>query len=92
MLQIDRCITQMNSKELLSELQMNSQGNCITMYKCSQMYSENESKKLDNLMKSEPERSLRRRSENLIAISSRVTKSNNIACTHYVKVFCFLCL
>ena len=55
------------------------------------MYSENESEKLDNL-KSEPERSLRRRSENLIAISPHVMKSNNIVCTHYVKVFCILCL
>ena len=34
----------------------------------------------------------RRRRENLIAISPRVTKSNNIVCTHYVKVFCILCL
>ena len=54
------------------------------------MYSEPESQKLDNL-KSEPDRSLRRRSENLIAISPRVTKSNNIVCTHYVRVFCILC-
>ena len=30
--------------------------------------------------------------ENLIAISPRVTKSSNIVCTHYVKVFCILCL
>ena len=27
----------------------------------------------------------------LMAISLRVTKSNNIVCTHYVKVFCILC-
>ena len=86
-------ITQKNSKKLISELQMNSQVssqvNCIAMYKFTQMYSENESQKPDNL-KSEPERSSRRRSENLIAI--RVTKSNNLVCTHYVKVFCILCL
>ena len=50
-----------------------------------------QSQKLDK-QKSEPERSSRRRSENLIAISPRVTKSNNIVCTHYVKVFCILCL
>ena len=34
---------------------------------------------------------MRYRSENLIAISPHVTKSNNIVCTHYVKVFCILC-
>ena len=28
-------ITQINSKELISELQMNSPVNCITMYKCT---------------------------------------------------------
>ena len=38
-----------------------------------------------------PERSLRRRGEILIAISPP-TKSNNIVCTHYVKVSCILCL
>ena len=27
--------TQMNSKELISELQMNSQVNCLAMYKCT---------------------------------------------------------
>ena len=47
-------ITQRNSKGLISE-QMNSQVNCIALYKCPQLYSENESQKLDNL-KSEPER------------------------------------
>ena len=81
----------MNSNELKSELEMNKQVNCITMHRCTQMYSEPESQKLDNL-KSEPDRSLRRRSENLIAISLPVTKSNKIVCTHYVKVFCILCL
>ena len=57
----------------------------------TRLYSGPESQKLDNL-KSGPDRSLRRRSENLIAISLPVTKSNKIVCTHYVKVFCILCL
>ena len=88
-------ITQMNWKELISQLQMhsqvNSQVNCIAMYKCTQMFSENESQKLGNL-KSKPERSLRRIRENLIAISLHVTKSINIVFTHYVKLSCILCL
>ena len=49
-------MTQMNSKELISELQMHSQVNlqvnCIAMYKCTQMYSENESQKLDSIFPS----------------------------------------
>ena len=60
----------------LTLTQINSEMNCIAKNKCP------ESQKLDT----------RRRSENLIAISPRVTKSNNIVCTHYVKVFCILCL
>ena len=71
--------------------QVNSQVKSITMHRYTQMYSEPENQKLDNL-KSEPDRSLKRRSENLIAISPLVTKSNNIVCTHYVRVFCILCL
>ena len=60
----------------LTLTQINSEMNCIAKNKCP------ESQKLDT----------RRRRENLIAISPRVTKSNNIVCTHYVKVFCILCL
>ena len=60
----------------LTLTQINSERNYIAKNKCP------ESQKLDT----------RRRSENLIAISPRVTKSNNIVCTHYVKVFCILCL
>ena len=60
----------------LTLTQINSEMNCLAKNKCP------ESQKLDT----------RRRSENLIAISPRVTKSNNIVCTHYVKVFCILCL
>ena len=68
---------------------MNSQVNCIAMYKCTQKIRARI--KLDNL-KSEPERGMRRRTENLIAISLRVTKSNNIVCTHYVKVVLHFCV
>ena len=60
----------------LTLTQINSEMNCIAKNKCP------ESQKLDT----------RRRSENLIAISPRVMKSNNIVCTHYVKVFGILCL
>ena len=60
----------------LTLTQINSEINCIAKNKCP------ESQKLD----------ARRRSENMIAISPRVTKSNNIVCTHYVKMFCILCL
>ena len=55
--------------------QINSEKNCIAKNKCPV------SQKLD----------MRYRSENLIAISPHVTKSNNIVCTHYVKVFYILC-
>ena len=59
----------------LTLTQMNSEKNCLAKKKFPV------SQKLDT----------RRRSENLIAISPSVTKSNNIVCTHYVKVFCILC-
>ena len=60
----------------LTFTQINSEMNCIAKNKYS------ECQRLDT----------RRRSENLIGISPRVKKGNNIVCTHYVKVFYILCL
>ena len=74
-----RSASNINSNELISEL-----------HSYAQLYS--------NVLRSweleawQPEVRTWQKLENLIAISPRVTKSSNIVCTHYVKVFCILCL
>ena len=72
-----------------------NQMNCITMHKCTEMYSEREIQNFDELQP-EPERSCWRRDEKVNADSEAST-----VCKHYVelfsvkvnlKVFCILCL
>ena len=64
--------------------------NCVPV--CSGMCSELDSQKVDNAVKSKRERSLRRVSEILIAISPRGTESQKIVCGYYVRVLCIVCL
>ena len=66
-----------NSNELIREPQMELKVNCVPV--CSGMCSELDSQKVDNAVKLKRERSLRRVSEILIAISPRGKKSHRLS-------------